>query len=103
MSLPASSSALRTPPGPLRLRRLALGLRQSDVAELAGLSREQIVRLEGGSCIPRLDTAQRLAAVLGCDPAIIFPVNDERPGRDTEALIKIRPDQGRHGEGYRPG
>lgn len=67
------------PPGPLRLRRLALGLRQADVAELSGVSREQVLRLEAGTCLPSWPTAVKLAAALGTDPAAIFPLNEERP------------------------
>lgn len=79
MSLAASCLPRRSPPSPLRLRRLALGLRQVDVAELAGLSREQVVRLEAGECIPGWGTVQRLAAALQATPADLFPLNDANP------------------------
>ncbi|HUR86324.1 MAG TPA: helix-turn-helix transcriptional regulator [Solirubrobacteraceae bacterium] len=88
MSLAESCQSLRTPPSPLRLRRLALGLRQVDVAELAGLSREQIVRLEAGDCTPGWGTVQRLAAALQASPEVLFPLNDEAPagnGRQVTA------------------
>ena len=52
------------PPSPLRARRLMLGLRQIDVAELADLSREQIIRLEAGTSAPGQRTAERLAIAL---------------------------------------
>lgn len=79
MSLAASSPTHRTPPGPLRLRRLALGLTQSDVARAAGLSREQIVRLEASRCDPHWRTVKALVGVLGADADQLFPINSEAP------------------------
>lgn len=68
---------LPAPPAPslLRQRRLALNLRQVDLADLAGLSRVQIVRLEAGESAPGLRTAQRLAAALRCTPEELFPAD----------------------------
>lgn len=77
--LAESNTIRRTPPGPLRLRRLALGLTQADVAELAGVSREQVIRLEAGACDPRLSTASALAGALCVDLADVFPVREKRP------------------------
>jgi DNA-binding XRE family transcriptional regulator len=67
------------PPGPLRLRRLELGLRQEDVAQIAGLARETIVRLEAGTAEPSWRTATKLARALDCQPDRIFPFDDESP------------------------
>jgi transcriptional regulator with XRE-family HTH domain len=44
--------------------RKELGLKQSQVAKLAGLSRLQIVRAERGRSLPRFDEAVRLAGAL---------------------------------------
>lgn len=69
-------------PRPLRMRRLALGLTQLEVASRAGISRNQVARLEVETHGPRLSTIRALARALDCDPAAIFslhgPANDER-------------------------
>lgn len=49
------------------------GYRQRDLAAISGVSREQIIRLEGGTCEPRLATARALARALECEPEDIFP------------------------------
>jgi len=71
-------------PRPLRARRQALGLTQLEVASRAGISRNQVSRLEVEAHGPRLSTLRALARALDCDPAAIFslhgPVNDEGPG-----------------------
>ena len=67
----------RNPPGPLRLRRLTLGLTQADVAARAGISRDQVVRLEAGLSSPTWRTAVALAAALDRSPLELFPVSDE--------------------------
>ncbi len=75
---PVSFSTQRTPPNALRLRRLALGLRQQDVADVAGISREQIGKLETGQATdPHLSTVQALACALGCVADDLFPLNDD--------------------------
>lgn len=40
----------------LAARRRELGLRQEDVAELAGLQQAAVARMETGRVVPRLDT-----------------------------------------------
>jgi len=91
-------SERRTPPTPLRLRRLTLGLRQVDLAELSGVSREQIVRLEVEECSPTLRTAGKLANALRCDLTEIFPLNDERQATNLPSS-KSRGQDPRHAEG----
>lgn len=70
-------------PRPLRMRRLALGLTQLEVASRAGISRNQVSRLEVETHGPRLSTIRALARALDCDPGAIFSLhgpNDEGPG-----------------------
>ena len=42
------------------------GLSQRELAELSGVGRVTIARIEAASQSPRLETAQRLAAAMGC-------------------------------------
>jgi DNA-binding XRE family transcriptional regulator len=49
---------------PLKVARIASGLKQEELAELAGVTRQTIGALEGGGS-PRLRTAQALADALG--------------------------------------
>ncbi len=53
---------------PLALRRVAAGLTQTQLAEMAGVKRKQIALLEAGQVIPRRTTAQKIAQALGCEP-----------------------------------
>jgi transcriptional regulator with XRE-family HTH domain len=45
--------------------RLRAGLRGTEAARLAGVSRQYLVRLETGQRCPSVDVAERLAEVLG--------------------------------------
>ncbi len=67
-------------PGSLRLRRLTIGATQEEIAERAGISREQLVRLEAQACAPSLRTALALAEALDADLLTLFP----RAGKEKE-------------------
>lgn len=54
--------------GRLRFLRDQRGLTQDELAELAGLSRDGISRLERGTRSPQLKTIKKLAQALGVDP-----------------------------------
>lgn len=58
----------------LRARREALGLSQADVAERAGVSREFVVRLEGGK--RRADLSLVLAVVEALKTDLSLDVSD---------------------------
>src|SRR5215207_1858215 len=60
------------PPSPLRAHRAGQGFSQAELAEVAGLSRETISRLERGET-PQLATAHAIAGALGAPIAAIFP------------------------------
>jgi|ERR1022692_2836256 DNA-binding XRE family transcriptional regulator len=77
-----------TLPSALRLRRLTLGLLQSDVARAAGLSRNQVIQLEAGRSVPRWPTAHALAEVLGCEPRDIFPAQNDHDPEASRAVEK---------------
>ena len=83
-------------PSFLRGYRAACGLSQDDLAQLAGLSRETISRIERGDT-PRWKTARTLAAALGVRPEQLFPLNDEDPA-GKPGLVTTPARQGRHEE-----
>jgi transcriptional regulator with XRE-family HTH domain len=80
----------------LRLRRLSLGLTQADLAEVAGISREQVVRLEAGTCEPTWRTALALAHALEAEPLTVFP-QEKAPAGTPGLLDTATAGQGRHG------
>jgi DNA-binding XRE family transcriptional regulator len=49
-----------------------LGATQEEIAERAGISREQLVRLEAQKCAPSLRTALALGEALDADPVSLF-------------------------------
>jgi DNA-binding XRE family transcriptional regulator len=85
------------PPGPLRVHRLVSGRTQAELASEAGLSREQVVRLERGTCSPSLRTALALADALGCELVEIFPSDSKTPA-STGASPKPGDTDARHDE-----
>ncbi len=67
-------------PGPLRLARLTAGLTQSELADPAGDSRNQLVRLETQLVHPHRATVRVLAHALGQDVGQLFPTDDDPAG-----------------------
>jgi predicted transcriptional regulator len=47
------------PPAELRAKRSQMGLKQADVARMAGISQSMVARSEAGSVDPRVSTLQR--------------------------------------------
>ena len=60
-------------------RRTELGMSQEGLAELAGMSRVSIVRIENGEQIPRSHTAERLCRVLGITMNDLYQTDPEMP------------------------
>jgi transcriptional regulator with XRE-family HTH domain len=60
-------------------RRLALGLTQQEVADLAGLARSSLQALESGRSSSRLGSLLAVADVLGCTIALV-PWSEVRGG-----------------------
>ena len=58
---------------PLKTARLASGLTALKLAELAGSNEMRIYSIERGRFKPRVDEALRIAEVLHCTPAELFP------------------------------
>lgn len=69
----------RVPATPLRMLRALNGLSASQLARLADVDRSTIRRLEAGIGEPQRRTARKIAAVLSCPVALLFPVKDEDP------------------------
>lgn len=62
----------------LRARRLARGLKQSELADLVDVRRETIGRLEQGQYCPSLRLAMDLAQVFGVTVEDMFSFDDEK-------------------------
>jgi transcriptional regulator with XRE-family HTH domain len=60
----------------LKVARIAHGLKQEELAELAGVTRQTIGDLESGGS-PRLRTAQALSKALGVSVDQLFPLKPE--------------------------
>lgn len=51
-------------PAELREKRIRMGLKQADVAHMAGISQSMVARIESGSVDPRVSTLTRIVEVL---------------------------------------
>ena len=51
--------------GKIRARRKQLGLTQRDVADLSGLARDTVIRVEAGGPRARVETVARIASAVG--------------------------------------
>lgn len=60
-------------------RRTELGMSQEGLAELAGMSRVSVVRIENGEQTPRSNTAERLCKVLGITMNDLYQTDPEMP------------------------
>lgn len=67
----------------VRAERVMHGIRQSDLAALAGVGRSTIGDIETGEHIPRVDVALLIARALGVTVETIFTLDE---GRDSDAL-----------------
>lgn len=63
-------------PHPVRVARSARGLRQIDLANAVGVSRQTIVSLEKGDYAPSVVLALRIARVLGRTVEELFALPD---------------------------
>ncbi len=62
----------------IRSRRKRLGMTQLDVAEIAGLQRQTISRVEAGTGAVTIATVARIAAVVGLDLMVMPRYDDGR-------------------------
>ena len=63
----------------IRTRRKHLGMTQLDLAEIAGLQRQTISRVEAGNGAVTIATVARIAAVVGLDLMVLPRYDDGRP------------------------
>lgn len=62
----------------IRTRRKQLGMTQQDVAEIAGLQRQTISRVEAGNVAVNVATMVRIASVVGLDLKVMPRYDDGR-------------------------
>ena len=62
----------------IRSRRKQLGMTQRDVAEITGLQRQTISRVEAGNTAVSVATMARIASVVGLDLRVIPRYDDGR-------------------------
>jgi len=65
-------------------RRKAKGLTQAQVAEIMGVEKETISRMENGVISPTLPRLQQLAEILECSPSDLF--QSREASADEQAL-----------------
>lgn len=75
----------------LRYCRRRAGLSQEETAMRASLHRTAVSYIERGTRIPRIDTAAKLAAVVGVDPGDLFDGIVWEPG--DIVIGQFKPDQ----------
>jgi transcriptional regulator with XRE-family HTH domain len=62
----------------IRARRKRLDMTQLDVAEMTGLQRQTISRVESGNSSVTIASVERIAAVVGLDLIVVPKYNDGR-------------------------
>ncbi|HLN04853.1 MAG TPA: substrate-binding domain-containing protein [Acidimicrobiales bacterium] len=73
----------------LRLARLARGLSQGALADMAGVTRQSISGIESGRWSPSLDVALALAAALGASIEDLFGAAPELPAIETRLAARL--------------
>jgi len=76
-------------------KRAGAGLRQQELAERVGVSRQSLSMVEAGRSVPSAALALRLAAALGCKVEDLFWADDARTSIDTELAADDRRDGAR--------
>ena len=61
----------------VREHRRRLGMRQKDLAEVTGVSRQSIISIERGKYVPSLPLALQLAELFGCHVDELFRKKEE--------------------------
>ena len=74
----------------IKLRRIALGWRQQDLAALVGISTTRLSALERGERNPRLDEVKSLAMALELSSEVELVVSDESLTKSNRLDAKRR-------------
>jgi len=72
----------------IKLRRIALGWRQQDLAALVGISTTRLSAIERGERNPRLDEVKSLATVLDISSQAEIVVSDSRLAKNKRLHVK---------------
>ena len=72
----------KNPDGRVAAARARKGISQSELARAAQISRQALFQIEAGGAVPRVDTAVRIARILGTDVESLF-------GKDVETDIPV--------------
>jgi len=75
---------------PLRLRRIAKGMTQADLAEAAGISQQLLSKLESGKINMKPEKAVLFAEILDCRPAELMPALAMTPQPETQNLQELK-------------
>lgn len=73
----------------LRTLRKARGLTQEALCERAGISRDAVTRIEGGSRVPTIDTLERLGTALGVAVSDLVHTTPPRKPKQPAALRRV--------------
>lgn len=73
----------------LRKLRTARGLTQDALCERAGISRDAVTRIEGGSRVPTIDTLERLGKALGVSVSELVHTAPLRAPKQPLAIRRV--------------
>jgi len=76
-------------PAELREKRIRMGLKQADVARMAGISQSMVARIESGSVDPRVSTLARIVEVLQAAERSAITAADVM----TSPVFSVAPDE----------
>ncbi|WP_235989050.1 helix-turn-helix domain-containing protein [Pseudomonas lopnurensis] len=82
----------------IAVRRKAKGLTQAQVAEIMGVEKETISRMENGVISPTLPRLQQIADILECSPSDLFrtgPTNAADHAQSIGEMIQDLPENER--------
>lgn len=75
-------------PAELREKRLRMGLKQADIARMAGISQSMVARIEAGSVDPRVSTLAKIVDVLQAAESSAVTAADVM----TAPVLSVAPD-----------
>jgi len=76
----------------IAVRRKAKGLTQAQVAEIMGVEKETISRMENGVISPTLPRLQQIAEILECSPSDLFRTGPASIADHAQPIGEMIPD-----------